>query len=237
MNSTCRSMFPCLLSVCLACAAPAARAQWAVVDAPAIVQLIQQVRTLQQQLATARDQLQQARQTWQSTTGGRGMERLLSGTVRNYLPADWTQITSAMQGSGAFTAFSADIKSAIAANAVLTPENLAALSPAAQQSIVAARQWDAMQQVFAHQALANASNRFAAIQNLIGAIPSATDQKGILDLQTRVSAELGMLQNEQTKLQMLAQSAAAQESALRQQAVEQAIAGQGHFVTRFQPVP
>ena len=35
---------------------------------------------------------------------------------------------------------------------------------------------------------------------------SAGDQKGILDLQARISAELGMLQNEQTKLQVLAQA-------------------------------
>jgi hypothetical protein len=46
-----------------------------------------------------------------------------------------------------------------------------------------------------------------------------------------------MLQNEQTKLQMLAQSTTAQQSALRQQALEQAAEAQGHFATRFQPVP
>jgi hypothetical protein len=39
-----------------------ARAQWAVVDAPAIVQLIQQVQNAEQQLATARNQLVQAQQ-------------------------------------------------------------------------------------------------------------------------------------------------------------------------------
>jgi type IV secretion system protein VirB5 len=63
------------------------------------------------------------------------------------------------------------------------------------------------------------------------------DQKASLDLQARISAELGMLQNEQTKLQALFQATQAQESALRQQARELAIAGQGSFATRFQPVP
>lgn len=33
---------------------PSARAQWAVIDAPAIVQLIQEVQTMAQQLATAK---------------------------------------------------------------------------------------------------------------------------------------------------------------------------------------
>jgi hypothetical protein len=46
-----------------------------------------------------------------------------------------------------------------------------------------------------------------------------------------------MLQNEQTKLQILYQSAQAQESSLRQQAWEQVIDGHGRFAARFQPVP
>jgi len=72
---------------------------------------------------------------------------------------------------------------------------------------------------------------------LIAAIGSASDQKGILDLQARITAELGMLQNEQTKLQVLAQAGDALDAANAQRSVEQAIAGQGRFETRFQPVP
>jgi hypothetical protein len=218
---------------------PLARAQWAVVDAPAIVQLIQEVQTMRQQLATARGQLQSAQQALQAMTGDRGMERLLSGTQRNYLPSNWTQVTSAAQGHGAagYAGLSADVQSAVAANAVLSPQLLATLSPADQQQIQAARQWSAMQQALAHEALANASARFAAIQSLIAAISTAGDQKAILDLQARISAELGMLQNEQTKNQVLYQATQAQESTMRQQAREQVVAEQGRFETRFQPVP
>jgi type IV secretion system protein VirB5 len=219
--------------------APAARAQWAVIDVGAIAQLIQEVQTMAQQLATARAQLQSAQQTLQAMSGGRGMERLLAGTQRNYLPTSWTQITSVSQGQGAagYAGLSADVQSAISANAVLSPQQLAALSPADQRQIQAARQWNAVQQAVTHEALANASDRFAAIQSLIAAIPTAVDQKASLDLQARISAELGMLQNEQTKLQVLFQATQAQESALRQQARELVIAGQGSFATRFQPVP
>jgi type IV secretion system protein VirB5 len=85
--------------------------------------------------------------------------------------------------------------------------------------------------------LANASGRFSSLQTLISTIGSAGDQKGILDLQARINAELGMLQNEQTKLQELTQSTLAQESVLRQQALEMAIQGQGRFESRFQPTP
>ena len=110
------------------------------------------------------------------------------------------------------------------------------LSASDQLQIQAARQSSAVQQVLSQQALANASDRFASIQSLISAIPTATDQKGILDLQARISAELGMLQNEQTKMLVLYQATQAQDSANRQQALERAILGQGSFATRFQPV-
>lgn len=229
-------------AACLAASiavAPAARAQWAVIDVPAIVQLVQEVQTMQQQLATARQQLQSAQQSLQAMTGDRGMTRLLAGVTRNYLPSNWTQVTSALPGHGTsgYAGLAADVQNVMAANAVLSPRRLATLSPADQRQIQAARQWNAMQQALAHEALANASDRFAAIQALIAAIPTAEDQKAILDLQARISAELGMLQNEQTKLQVLHQATQAQESSVRQQAQERAIEEQGRFETRFQPTP
>jgi type IV secretion system protein VirB5 len=89
----------------------------------------------------------------------------------------------------------------------------------------------------AQAALTNSSARFASIQSLISAISTASDQKGILDLQARISAELGMLQNEQTKLQVLHQTTDAQSAVLAQQERERIIAAQGNFDTRFQPTP
>jgi type IV secretion system protein VirB5 len=231
-----------LAALCLVASiavAPAARAQWAVVDAPALVQLIQQVKSMQQQLEMAANQLQSTQQALQAITGSRGMAGLLGGTNRNYLPANWTQVVNASQGSGTggYASLSTDVQSVITANAVLSPQRLSTLSPADQQLIQASRQWSAMQQALAHEALANSSSRFAAIQSLIAAISTAADQKAILDLQARISAELGMLQNEQTKNQVLYQATQAQESAIRQQALERAIEGQGSFDTRFQPTP
>jgi type IV secretion system protein VirB5 len=235
-----RSLKVCLPIAFLAASilgVPTARAQWAVVDAPAIVQLIQEVETTAQQLATAKDQLLQARQALQTMTGDRGMEQLLSGTTRNYLPSDWTQVTGVLQGAGGFGALSTDVQSVMSANAVLSPQRLASLPSGGQQLIQSERQWSAMQQALSHQALSRASNRFASIQNLISAISSAADQKAILDLQARISAELGMLQNEQLKVQILNQSTQAQQASLRQQAREQVIDGHGRFNARFQPTP
>jgi type IV secretion system protein VirB5 len=215
-----------------------ARAQWAVVDAPATAQLIQQVKTMAQQLETTRNQLIQAKSALETMTGTRGMQLLLSGTVRNYLPVSWGQLVSVMQGgAGGYSALSADVRLALGANAVLSPQQLALLAPADQRQIAATRQAGALQQALAQEALANASTRFTALQSLVGAIGGATDQKGILDLQARISAELGMLQNEQTKMQILRDATQAQAAVLAQQQQEQVIAGQGNFATRFQPVP
>jgi type IV secretion system protein VirB5 len=165
------------------------------------------------------------------------MEQLLSGTNRNYLPSDWTQVSGVLQGAGGFGALSTDVQSVLNANAVLSPQRLANLPPGGQQLIQGERQWSAMQQALSHQALSSASSRFASIQSLISAIAGAADQKGILDLQARISAELGMLQNEQLKVQILNQSTQAQQASLRQQAREQVIDGHGTFNGRFQPVP
>jgi type IV secretion system protein VirB5 len=86
-------------------------------------------------------------------------------------------------------------------------------------------------QVATQQAYSTTSSRFASVQTLINAIPSATDQKGILDLQARIQAEQGMLQTDSTKLNVLYQAAQAQELARRQSANEQVVAGVGNLRT------
>jgi type IV secretion system protein VirB5 len=218
-------------------AAPPVRAQFAVIDIASVTQLIQQAQTLARQLEQAEQQVAQAQALYQSMTGPRGMQLLLNGTVRNYLPANWQQLSAAMQAGGSYGALGADIRAAIGSNAVLSPSQLAALPLSTQTQITTARSNVALLQALTQEALANSSNRFAAIQQLIQAIPSAVDQKGISDLQARIGAEQGMLQNEQTKLLTLYQLAQSQADVLRQQADEQAIAAYGSFSTRFEPSP
>jgi type IV secretion system protein VirB5 len=217
---------------------PAARAQFAVIDVASVAQLVQQSQTLAQQLASARAQLLQLQAQYQSMTGNRGMQALLDGTLRNYLPTQWPQISAMLNGSsGGYGTLTLDYQQSLTANAVLSSQQLAVLPAAERAQVTGARQSVALLQALAQDALMNASGRFAAIQQLINAIPAATDQKGILDLQARISAEQGMLQNEQTKLQVLFQSALGQDWATHQAGREQVIAGQGQFATRFEPVP
>jgi type IV secretion system protein VirB5 len=207
---------------------PVSYAQFAVIDVGAITQLIQEVMTLEQQLKTAQSTLANAQQQFQAMVGNRGMQNLLSGVNRNYLPANWTQLIGAVgQTGGAYQALSTGIQSLMLANAVLTPQQIASLSPAEAAQLQAARQSVALLQSTSRQALDNTSTRFASLQQLINAIPSAADQKGALDLQSRIQAEQAMLQNENTKMAVLYQTLEAQEWARKQGAREQVVAGVG----------
>jgi type IV secretion system protein VirB5 len=199
-----------------------AHAQFAVIDVAALGQLIQEVQQMEQEIQTAQSQLTQARQQYQSMTGTRGMQSLLSGTNRNYLPSSWAQLSTSLAGP---------IRTQMSTNAVLPPAQIAALSPAEQRQLNAARGNAAQLQVAAQDAYSNASGRFASIQQLINAIGSASDEKGILDLEARIQGEQGMLQNEATKLTVLYQAAQAQEWARNQTAREQVIAGVGNLRT------
>lgn len=206
------------------CLTPTAHAQWAVVDVGAIAQLIQQVNTMRQQLETTRDQLQQARHTLDAMRGGRGMEQLLAGTARNYLPEDWQQLSAVLdQSSAGYGTLATELQRLIQTNAILNPEQVAGLSAAERSQLEAARRSAALLQVLTREALSTTSRRFQSIQQLISAISRAEDQKAILDLQARIQAEQGMLQNEATKLGVLYQTAQAEEWARKQRVREQAI--------------
>jgi type IV secretion system protein VirB5 len=208
--------------------APAAHAQFAVIDVASVTQLIQQVETAAKQLQMAESQLSQAQQEYQSLTGSRGMQNLLSGTARNYLPTSTTSLQATVTGSGGtYGSLSTSVQSAMSANAVLSAAALASLSAAELNAIQTQRQSVGLLQGISQQALANSSGRFSSIQQLITTIGTATDPKAILDLHARISAEQGMLQAEQTKLQVLYQTVLAQGAAEQQRSREQAISDAG----------
>jgi type IV secretion system protein VirB5 len=209
-----------------------AQAQFAVIDIASVTQLVNEVRQLEQQVATARSQLLQAQTEYAAITGNRGMQNLLSGTLRNYLPTDWTQLSQVMSGSSAsFPALASSVSSLVSSNAILTASQVASLSPSQQALLAAARQNPALLAAMSQTALANSSRRFAELQSLISAIGAASDQKASLDLTARITAEQGMLQNEATKIQILYQVAQSQEWARMQRVREQALADQGSMRT------
>jgi type IV secretion system protein VirB5 len=212
--------------------APAAQAQFAVVDVQAIVQLIQQIEVLREQLTTAQEQLTQAQEEYAAITGGRQMESLLRGVERNYLPQNWEELAASLRNvQSAYGVLSADMQSALDANAVLTPAQLDRFSTNELADLEATRRITAMAQALARRALRTTSERFRSLQELIDAIARAGDQKAILDLQARIGAESTMLANEQTKLEILERAAQAESSAQQQRLLERAIADVGSLRT------
>lgn len=203
---------------------PRAHAQWAVVDVGAITQLIEQARTMQEQLSTARHQLAQAEASYRSMTGRRGMDRLLTGVPRNYLPREWRDFAEVLsQTSVSYGAISREMQRIITANSVLTTRQLEALSNTDRELLASARRSKAMVQVLTREALGRTSERFGSIQQLIDAIGRAEDPKAVMDLQARIQAESTMLVNENTKLEVLFQLARAEEDARELRTREAAI--------------
>jgi len=225
-----------LLLLCMPVQSP--RAQWAVIDVAAINQLVKQVADMEQALTTARSQLLEAQFQVQAMTGARGMQNVLTGLNRNYLPTSWSELAAAAQGpSPGYPALAASALRLIGANAILSNQQLSGLAPADQQEIAAVRQRVALARAASEAAYADASGRFAGLQTLVAAIGKTSDQKGILELQARIGVELAMLQNEQNKLQLLAETLQAEAAAQIERARESVIAGHGSFATRFVPAP
>ena len=223
--------------IALLATAPAAHAQWAVVDVGAIAQLIQEVRLLEDELTTARSELDSSEQTLRSMSGGRGMEALLSGTVRNYLPTSASDLQSILDGSpGAWSALAGAMATLVDRNAVLTAAQLAQLAPVATY-LQAARSTTALTQAMDAAALSYSSERFASLEGLISAIGSASDQKSILDLGARIAAEQTLVANEQTKLDVLERAMQSQHWSDQLREREEIVSLHGQFSTRFEPSP
>jgi type IV secretion system protein VirB5 len=205
-----------------------AEAQWAVIDVGAINQLVREVTVLREEVSTAESQLAEARSTYAAMTGDRGMEDLLSGLDRNYLPTDWAQLDGVMTGSApTYGALASSVRGLIAGDAVLSSPELAGMSPIERSDVIADREHAALLQAVTRYALLSASARFAELQRLITAIPTATDQKAILDLQARIAVEEAMVQNESIKLQVLFETTDAEDQAEREEIREESIAENG----------
>lgn len=235
-----RSLLGLVFTAVMAVAPTQARAGIPVIDVTAVANLIQQVAYWQQQIAAMSNQLSQLRQTYSSMTGGRGMEALLtmSNQQRNYLPPDYAEMMSVVNGSSTgYAGLSSQVQSVMSANAVLSGTELGALSPQQRQLVDDGRRSSAMLSSITRAAYQHTSQRFAALQGLINMIAMAVDTKAIQDLQGRINAEQTMLTNEQTKLQTLYQVAQAEQWTQQQRVREQVIQGHGNFSTRFQPTP
>jgi type IV secretion system protein VirB5 len=210
----------------VAMAMPAAQAQIPVTDVASITQramesaqqltqLLNQLEQMKAQLQTMRSQLDQAKDTYSSMTGSRGMGQLLGNENYERIPTNWQQTMDMTNGTGQ------DGNISSLANKIL--KTMGGIDPSVFSSVDQAYgqlAGDQAKQAASYQAVQgteydDVAKRFGDLKQLIGKIDQAPDQKAILDLNARIGAQQVMLQNEQLKMLALAQLRQAQQDAER----------------------
>jgi len=223
-----KCLWVALIATSLVCSS--GHAQLAVIDVGAITRLVAQLRTLEQQLSTARDALRESQNTYAAMTGSRGAERLLPNTERNYLPSTWADVSAAITNAqSAYGALANDLRAAIETNAVLSADELAVFAPLDRELHESRRREVALLQGLTRQALGAISQRFSSLQRLIDAIADTGDPKSIAELNARIGAEQAMLANDAQKLSTLYQVAQAEAAATELRLKEKAITDVGSF--------
>lgn len=207
---------------------PTVRAQIPVTDVASIVQraieAAMKLAKMVAQLEQLKAQLNQAKDTYESMTGQRGMRWLMMGQDYSRLPTDWSETVNMLdpQGGGY-----GSYRIKYLAGQIL--ENMNEIDPSVFEDVDSVYSKlaleDARQAATAKALQAtqydDVSARFRELKDLIREISSAEDQKAILDLQARITAQQAMLRNEALKMRALAQLRKTQNSlqkAKRQQA-------------------
>lgn len=155
-------------------------------------------------------QIEQAKQQYESLTGSRGLGNIMNNpALRDYLPADWQGVYDSVR-SGGYAGLSGRGQSVYNANKIF--DSCAYMTIADQRTACEARAVKASQDKgFALDAYDAAKSRITQIDQLMAKINDTQDPKAIAELQGRIAAEQANIQNEQTKLQLYAMVAAAEE--------------------------
>lgn len=189
-------------------------AQVPTTDGAAIAQsLAQQAETIAKwkaQFEQMTSQIEQAKQQYQSLTGSRGLGRSMNDpALREYLPADWQGIYDSVKNGG-YAGLSGRGKSVYEANKVF--DSCERVAAGVQRTACEARAVKAAQDKgFALDAYDKAKSRIHQIDQLMAKIDETSDPKAIAELQGRIAVEQANIQNEQTKLQLYAMVAAAED--------------------------
>lgn len=191
-----------------------AYAQIPVTDAASIAkQVANQVETIakwKQQYDQMMQQIDQAKQQFESMTGSRGLGTIMNNpALRDYLPSDWQGVYDSVK-SGGYSGLSGRGQGVYNANKVY--DSCAYITTADQRTACEARAVKASQDKgFALDAYDAAKSRINQIDQLMAKINETSDPKEIAELQARIASEQANIQNEQTKLQLYAMVAAAEE--------------------------
>lgn len=210
-NSRKAFMTTCGMAALIFLSAPYAAAQIPTTDVANIaaraLQFSQQLAKTVEELETMESQLDQAKRQYASMSGARGMgQELLGNQDYANVPTSWEDTLNVMNGAnGKYGNISAQAKK------ILKSMNAIDLSVFGQvDSAYGQLSSDTASQAASYQAVqgqqySDTAKRFDDLKQLVAKIDQAPDQKAILDLNARIGAEQVMLQNEQLKMQALAQ--------------------------------
>lgn len=215
-----------------------AGAQIAVIDGASLGQLQQQVTYWQDQVRAMAAQYRTLQAQLAAATGTRGIGKLLPLTPadRNYLPTSAPDmVAAATSARPQDAALHAAYAESLTRESALPNAALARLSAAESSNVNARRSAIAVRSSLMQAAIANASHRFAELQQLIIAIDRGQDAKSSLDLQDRIAAEQAMALTESTKLAATSGWTDATIAATHAQTRELAVAAHGTFGQRFHP--
>ena len=195
-------------------------AQIPVTDGASIAQQVAaQVETIakwKMQYDQMTSQINQMKQQYESLTGSRNLGQILNNSaLRDYLPNDWQGVYDAVK-SGGYSGLSGRAQSIFEGNKVY--DLCANLADSQQRTHCEAQAVKGAQdKAFALDAYDKAKSRLTQIDQLMAKINDTPDPKAIAELQGRIAAEQAMIQNEQTKLQLYAMVAQAEDKIQQQQ--------------------
>jgi type IV secretion system protein VirB5 len=206
-------------------------------DSPmTIANFAKEVASWKMQYEQMVSQINQAKQQYESLTGARGLGTIMNNpALRDYLPNDWQGVYDSVR-SGGYSGLSGTAKSVYNANKMF--DSCALVTQGEQRTACEARAVKASQDKgFALDAYDKAKGRINQIDQLMSKINDTSDPKAIAELQGRIAAEQANIQNEQTKLQLYAMVAAAEDKIQAQRQREiQAKTWAAKKVIQVQPI-
>lgn len=180
-----------------------------------MAQWAQQIAEMKSQFDQMEKEYAQMERDYEAVTGSRGLGNIMNDhTLRDYLPADWQGVYDNVRNGG-YARLTGRGASVYNANKIF--DSCQSVIAGDQRTACEARAVKASQDKgFALDAYDAAESRIKQIDQLMGKINETQDPKAIAELQGRIAAEQANIQNEQTKLQLYAMVAAAEDRVQQQ---------------------
>lgn len=211
------------LAIAIAAAMNTAQAQIIVTDPISIAkdaaEFAENVVRWKRQFEEMQAQLKQAEEQFKALTGGRGLGTILNDPrYREYLPTEWQGVYDAVRNGG-YSGLSGRAAGIYSENQIY--DACAHLNIDSQRLTCESQAVKGAQdKAFALDAYDAARARLNQIDQLMARINTTQDPKDIAELQGRIAAEQAMIANEQTKLQMYAMVAEAEDRIQEQRRIE-----------------